>query len=100
MHKVIEKENGKVEFIGNGHWKEIEYGYPDWDKEELHPYFKYRDSKWWLDEIISTRTLSNNDEDHIFSDFDGYMNTSYWDGIVIKMHEFGDAVQVYRYICS
>ena len=91
MKKIIPTENGPVTVRGNGAWIPIEYKQADWSDGEEVACFKYRDDYIFLDEVIRT------DPCYIFGEYDGMVGFSYFNGILIKLSESGDAVQVYYF---
>ena len=92
MKKIISYRNGKITIEGNETWIPIEYKQADWSDEEM-PCFEYEEDYIFLDEIAVT------DPRGVFSEYDGILNFSYFSGILVKLSELGDAVQVYYFYC-
>ena len=91
MKKTIATENGAITIRGNCRWVPIEYRQADWSDGEEAACFKYRDDYVFLSEVIIT------DPRGIFSEYDGMLGFSYFNGVLIKLNESGDAVQVYYF---
>ena len=91
MRKIISTENGKITVRGNGAWLPIEYKQADWSDGEEVECFKYKGDYVFLEEVIRT------DPDGIFKEYDGMVGFSYFNGILIKLSESGDAVQAYYF---
>lgn len=99
MKKTISYRNGKITIEGNEEWVPIEYKEAEWSDGEEIPCFEYENDYIFLDEITVT------DPRGPFSEYDGILNFSYFDGILIKLSKFDniegipDAVQVYYFYC-
>ena len=93
MKKTIATENSTITITGNGAWIPIEYKQADWSDGEEMPCFEYENDYIFLDEITVT------DPKGVFGEYDGILNFSYFSGILVKLSEFGDAVQVYYFYC-
>lgn len=91
MKKIIPTESGTITIRGNGAWIPVEYKQADWSDGKEIACFKYRDDHVFLDEVLRT------DPRGIFSEYDGMVGFSYFNGILIKLSESGDAVQVYYF---
>jgi hypothetical protein len=91
MKKIISTENGKITISGNGAWIPVEYKQAEWSDGEEAPCFKYKDDHIFLSEVLRT------DSSGIFDEYDGILNLSYFHGILIKLSESGDAIQVYYF---
>lgn len=91
MKKIISTENNKITVTGNGAWIPIEYKPADWSDGEEVPCFKYKDDYIFLSEVLRT------DSSSVFGEYDGILGFSYFSGILIKLNESGDAVQVYYF---
>ena len=89
-------KHGKVTVYGNGHVKEIFYAIPDWGEEE-ETAFHYRGETYFLDEFMRI-------EKHApcwMHEYDGYMNDSFFSGILIKYTEcdYGEyGIKAYTFI--
>jgi hypothetical protein len=94
MKKEIVQENGTITIIGNNQWKEIQYDYDEEDDlGDALPYFDYKGYKYYLNDILRT------EHEGIFKEYDGYMNESAFSGLLVKLNDSNDALQVYRYFC-
>ncbi len=91
MKKTIATENGAITIRGNCRWVPIEYRQADWSDGEEVACFKYKKDYVFLDEVIVT------DPRGIFSEYDGIVGFSYWDGLLIKLNASRDAVQVFYF---
>ena len=80
-----------VKIISNNRWREIEYSRPDWSEEE-EPCFQYKNHTYYLSEFMRIEG-----DEHPFKDYHGYLNHTVWSGVLIKLHDAGDAVIVARY---
>lgn len=100
---AIEKEKAiaagtesKCTIKGNHHWIDIEYEIPEWedDKEngELEACFKYKGNTYFLSEFMRIEPYIKD-----FKGYDGYLNDTYFSGVVIRLNEEGDAVQAYMF---
>lgn len=78
-----------MKIIGNGHWIEIEYEQPEWSDDQ-EACFKYLGETWWLGEFM------RNEGELLAKGFHGYKTMSYFNAILIKIHDSGDAVQAFR----
>jgi len=79
--------------IGNRHWREIEYETPEWG-DEPEACFPYKGETYYLSEFMR---VSVNAPAWMQS-FDGYRNDSFFSGLLVRLHEYGDAVQVFLYL--
>jgi len=74
-----------VEVITNGHWRNTQYGHPDWvdetDENAIEEYITYRGEVYWLSEFM--RTSFPNAPEWI-REWDGYMGDSFFSGIVVR----------------
>ena len=93
MKKIISYRNGKVTIEGDETWIPIEYKQADRSDGEEMPCFEYEEDYIFLDEITVT------DPRGVFGEYDGILSFSYFNGILIKLNQFGDAVQVYYFYC-
>ena len=91
MKKIISTESGNVTIRGNGAWIPIEYMQADWSEGEEVACFKYREDHIFLDEVMRT------DSRGIFSEYDGMLGFTYFSGLLIRLSESSDAVQVYYF---
>lgn len=84
----------KKEAKSNYHWYEIEYKEdPELDDDELYSYFTYKGQDYFLHEFMNFRAFNDNYNDY----WDGYINFTYDSGLVIKLSDRGDALQVGRF---
>jgi len=81
----------KHDAVSNFHWIEIEHEQPEWS-DELEPCFKYRGDTYFLSEFMRFNFTNSNYNGY----WDGYLQTSNFGGLVVKIHDTGDAVQVGR----
>jgi len=108
--KTVEQNNGTLSIFGNHHWIELEYGIPEWEadaarREEreanLEDYFVYKGIKYFISEFMSVHNRFHNpNPPEWMKEFDGYMNDSFFSGVVIKMGD-GDNqgyVKAYTFI--
>jgi len=99
--KAIERENGTIYLYGNHHWKEIIYEVPEWTKEEQNPdveaCFYYLGERYFISEFMPVKKGS---PFYNLGDigFTGYKSDSFFSGVLMTFHEYGDAVQAYTYI--
>ena len=91
MKKIIPTENGKITITRNGAGISIEYKQAEWSNGEEVPCFKYRDDYIFLSEVVKP------DPSGLFSEYDGILAFTYFSGILIKLNESGDAVQVHYF---
>lgn len=96
MKRIIKMDDTGLHDItirSNGQWREIEYKEAEWSDGEEIACFKYRGNYIFLDEIMRT------EPDGEFKGYDGIMSWSAFNGILVKLHESGEAVQVYYFYC-
>ena len=84
-------ENGKVEFFGNNHWKELFYEIPEWNEDDKEPEiescFKYHGQTYFLSEFMRTESYKGF--------VDGIRGDSFFSGIGVKISNCGDSVKVF-----
>ena len=97
--KVIEQDNGVIKIYGNNQWRELEYDIPEWNEGgETEAYFNYKGNKYFLSEFMNIHNkIYNPNPPEWMLEFDGYLNESYFSGILIKLSNDGDAVKMYTY---
>ena len=99
LYKKIEKENGTIEIYGSGKWIKIDYAKPEWSDGEVEQYFRYRNNRYYLSEIMAVHNpIHNPNPSDWMKEFDGYANDSFFSGILIKLSDDGEAVKAYTYI--
>ncbi len=79
-----------ITVIGNGHYRELHSEVPEWDVEEWEA-FNYKGDTYYLGEFFHPPDFLKD------LGFHGIRSDSYFSGLLIKLDEYGDAVQVYRY---
>ncbi len=83
-----------ITIIGNGHWRLIVYAVPEWDDDnELHSCFRYKGELYFLEEFMRIQEYFP----AWMHEFHGHMNDTFFSGLLIKLSDCGDAVQVYRF---
>lgn len=101
---VSETTTGECKVYGNGHYIETKYKVPDWKEDEHNPdpedCFTYKGETYFLSQFM---TINKDSPFYLLDDegntlFDGYHSDSFFSGILVKYHEFGDAVKAYTYI--
>jgi len=48
-------KHGKITVVGNGHLIDLQYGTPEWSKED-ETFFTYRGETYWLSEFMGINT--------------------------------------------
>lgn len=100
IYKVVTQKNGTIK-IYNGEEAEIYYARPEWndseeDGEELA--FKYKNNEYFLSEFINIHNkIHNPNPPEWMKEFDGYLSDSFFSGVLIKLINGSDAVQVFIY---
>jgi len=98
--KIIKKDNTELMVFTNHHWKEIEYGIPEWNKDdenpETEPYFTYYGERYFMSEFIRIG------EGSLFGKFGieihGYTNDSAFSGVCVHYHSTEELVKVFAFI--
>ena len=88
MKKIIKLEKSKVLITGNCRWVEIQY-----DKEGI-PYFTYKGEKEYLNDFLRISLYSKD-----FQEYHGIKNWTAFNGLLIKISDCGDMVQVFYFHC-
>ena len=94
-----------IEIKSNNAWRSLESGCDlpkkvqkdfEWvnDIENNDGFFKYRDGWYHIDEFVTTHNLNSE-----LSKWNGYSAQGFGFGVVIRLNQYGDAVQVGRYFC-
>ncbi len=76
--------------IGNGHFREIEYQVPEWGVDE-ETCFRYKGDYFYLSEFTHAPEFLKE------LGFHGVRTDSFFSGLLVKLSDCGDGVQVYRY---
>ena len=98
VYKEVVKDNGTITFYGSNRWIKLHYAKPEWSEYD-EPYFNYRGMRYYLSEFMVLDRSGNYPE--YVKEFDGYVNDSYFSGVVIKYGEddYGEeAVKAFTYI--
>lgn len=97
VYKTIEQENGKITIYGSNRDIELQYAKPEWNKN-LEQYFRYRGNRYYLSEILAVHNPVHfpNPPEWI-KEFDGYMNDSYFSGILVKFSHNFKTVKAYTF---
>lgn len=99
MKKVITAENGcTIEITGNCQWVEIEYRDNPENEDDTITGFMYKGEFHNLDDFIRIHNnpWANNPPEWL-KEFHGYDQQGFGFGLVIKLNDSGEAVQVFRY---
>jgi len=97
MNKTIDG----LTIVGNKHWIEIVYDVPDWNKENEgnedneEECFYYEGQQYFLSEIVRSEDEETYKKFGI--EIHGVMGHTYFSGILVELHETGEAVRVYRF---
>jgi len=111
MHKTVERDNGTLHIIGNGHARELldvwdlerlGIDVPDWidpnDYDFGYQFFLFKGELYCLADFTRTTTPYSP-----FRDFDGYASDSFFSGTLVKFADLDDygttGVKVYWYYC-
>ena len=117
MHKIIERENGQVHIIGNGHYRDIVYGheltdteksehdYLDYDEDETHEFVRYLGYTYYLGDCMAIHNnFYNPNPPSWMLPFDGYFSEGFCGGVLVSYGtedelgvEFGTKIKIYRY---
>lgn len=94
MKKIIKLEKSKVLITGNCRWVEIQYE----NDEEGTPYFIYKGQKEYLNDFlkISSHYVKYSKD---FQEYHGIKNWTAFNGLLIKISDCGDMVQVFYFHC-
>ena len=88
--RTIKRDNGQIDIYGNNQPRELDYDHtPEWSEEE-EASFMYKGQRYFLSEFMRTRAHG--------LPYDGYLNDSYFSGILIKLSEDGETVTVHTFI--
>jgi hypothetical protein len=116
--KVITQDNGQIEIYGNGHFRPLlyfwdlspeqqtfvksEYDYLFDDPNDCDGvFFVYKGWTYSLDNFMNIHnTVHNPNPPKWMLEFDGYLNDTFFSGILIKLvqYDFDEAVKVYTFI--
>lgn len=93
--KKIEKDNGTIDIYGNNHIIPLDYDVPEWEidsakreerEPDTEPCFMYKGHKYFLSEFMAVHnTFYNPNPPEWMLEFDGYLNDSFFSGILIKL---------------
>jgi hypothetical protein len=114
MHKVIETNNGSVHIIGNGHTRDIVYGYELTEKErswwadllseddiDNGRFFLYYGDLYFLGDFMSTHNSFYGPHPDWMKPFDGYFSEGFCGGVLVSYGDpgidYGERIRVYRY---
>jgi hypothetical protein len=87
-----------VKIVGNGHEVEIQYDFTDNIDDDLREYFIYRGNRYDLADFAAVHNkMWNPNPPQWMLPFDGYLNDTFFSGILIKYCEDGDHVKVYTF---
>ena len=92
IYKVIDN----ITFYGSNKWIKIDYKKPEWSKE-LEPCFRYNNHIYYLSEFMPIQKHAHK----YMKEFDGYLNDSYFSGVVIKIGEnsnYEEAIKAFTFI--
>lgn len=107
---TIERDNGTISIYGNHHWIEMDWDIPEWEKEsakrderepDMEQCFRYKGVKYFLSEFMAVHNhVHNPNPPEWLKKFDGYMNDSFFSGVLIKLgtDENEDCVRAYTFI--
>lgn len=103
IYKRVEQGNGgTLALYGSGKWIRVEYTHPRDPEGEVREFFRFHGSRYYLGEFMSTSPGPwNANPPTWLREFDGYVNDSFYSGVVIKLGETanGDtAVKAYLFI--
>ena len=94
LHKVIMQPNGHILIWGSGRPIQTHYT----AKGKL--YFYYEGRRCFLDDFMTTCPGPWGNPPHFFREFDGYLNDSFFSGVLIKLEDGEtDAVKAFTF-CS
>jgi hypothetical protein len=100
------ESNSEIRIFGNHHFIEIEYQIPEWNEENedqensYEECFKYKGDYYFLSEFMNIHNkVYNPNPAEWMKEFSGIKGDSYFSGLLIKLNETGEAVQVYYYSC-
>ena len=103
LYKKVEQENGTITFYHTGKWKKLYYAIPEWNRKkidaELEEYFIHQNRRYYLSEFVAVHnTFWNPNPPGYMTEFDGYMNDSFFSGYAIKIDLDEERVKVFLFI--
>lgn len=98
MKKVITTENGTITIEGVEEWIEIEFREDEEDEENYIAGFEFNGQWYKLQDFprIHNNPWTGQAPDWL-SEYHAIMNTSAFSGILLRLDESGDAVQVFTF---
>jgi len=103
LYKKVEQENGTITFYHTGKWKKLYYAIPEWNRKkidaELEEYFIHQNRRYYLSEFVAVHnTFWNPNPPGYMTEFDGYMNDSFFSGYAIKVDSEEDRVKIFLFV--
>ena len=103
VYKKIEQNSGTITFYHTGKWKKLYYAIPEWNRKkidaELEEYFIHQNRRYYLSEFVAVHNFYwNPNPPGYMTEFDGYMNDSFFSGYAIKVDLDEERVKVFLFI--
>jgi len=87
-----------ITITGNEEWLELQYEFSNDEDEDGRTFFELDNEKWYLDNILSTHNkVHMPNVSKWLKEFDGIEHLTIDSGIVVKLNESNDAIQVFRF---
>ena len=98
LYKKVEQHNGSIDIYGSNRAIKLQWAVPEWSNN-LEQYFVYGGLRYYLSLFMDIQNKFHFPyPPEWIKEFDGYMNDTFFSGVVIKLNSEDDSVKAFTFI--